>query len=108
MDVVVPGQGIDTGNDNPASKLQRQILGAVCEFERALIWDRVRAGMRVAKERGRLANRRPRGPSKGMKFKIERAKILLEQVPGITVAALAADLRVSVGTAWQLKQDAIR
>jgi hypothetical protein len=63
--------------------------------------------MKVAKDRGRLANRRPRGLSKGMKFKIERAKVILVQVPGITVAALAADLRVSVGTAWRLKRDLI-
>lgn len=105
--LVVPGQGIDTGNDNPASKLQRQILGAVCEFERTLIRDRVRAGMKVAKGRGRLAGRKPRGLGKGMKFKVERARAILNQVPGITLTALAADLRVSVGTAWRLKRDVL-
>ena len=35
--LLVPGQGIDTRNANPAGKLQMNILMAVAEFERSLI-----------------------------------------------------------------------
>ena len=50
----VPSQGIDTshGSINPASKLQLNVLAAVAEFERDLIRERTKAGMKSAKARG--------------------------------------------------------
>jgi len=48
----VPGQGIDTGAANPASQIQLNILIAVAEFERDIIRDGVRSGLRAAKARG--------------------------------------------------------
>ena len=103
--LVVPGQGIDTSQDNPAAKLQRQILGAVCEFERALIRDRVRAGLARAKALGRLKTRRPRGLAKGMESKRRRATAILRQDPAITVADLAREIGVSTGTAWAIRRE---
>ena len=50
--LIIPGQGIDTSNDNPAAKLQLSILGAVAEFEREVIRDRVNAGLAKAKQKG--------------------------------------------------------
>jgi putative DNA-invertase from lambdoid prophage Rac len=50
--LVVPGQGIDTGAANPASQIQLNILIAVAEFERDIIRDGVRSGLRAAKARG--------------------------------------------------------
>ena len=50
--LVVPGQGIDTSQDNPAGKLQLHILCAMAEFERSLIHERVHAGLRAAKREG--------------------------------------------------------
>ena len=49
--LVVPSQGIDTsaGSMNPASKLQLNVLAAVAEFERDLIRERTKAGMKAAK-----------------------------------------------------------
>jgi hypothetical protein len=41
--LVVPAQGIDTSEGNPASKLQLHILCAVAEFEREMIRERVNA-----------------------------------------------------------------
>lgn len=104
--LVVPGQGIDTSRDNPAAKLQRQILGAVCEFERALIRDRVRAGLARAKALGRLQKRKPRGLAKGMESKRRRAVAILRQDPAITVADLAREIGVSTGTAWAIRKEA--
>lgn len=50
--LVCPGQGIDTSNNNPAAALQLNVLAAVAEFERALIIERVNAGLVAAKSRG--------------------------------------------------------
>ena len=43
--LVVPVQGIDTSEGNPAGKLQLHILCAVVEFEREIIRERVNAGV---------------------------------------------------------------
>lgn len=50
--LVCPSQGIDTSTANPASQLQLNILMAVAEFEREIIRERVRAGLKAAKARG--------------------------------------------------------
>jgi putative DNA-invertase from lambdoid prophage Rac len=61
--LVVPSQGIDTSNNNPAAHLQLNILAAVAQFEREIIIERVRAGLNAAKARGvRLG--RPSTPEK--------------------------------------------
>ncbi len=103
--LIVPGQGLDTSRENPAAKLQLHVLAAVCEFERSLIRDRVKAGMARAKSLGRLQKRKPRGLSKGMESKQRRASVILRQDPNITVADLAREIGVSVGTAWRMKRD---
>lgn len=46
---------IDTSS--PAGKLVFHIFGALAEFERELIRERTRAGLRAARERGRLGGR---------------------------------------------------
>jgi DNA invertase Pin-like site-specific DNA recombinase len=50
-------EGIDA--TTPAGKLQMHILGAIAEFERARIAERVKAGLRRARAEGRRL-RRPR------------------------------------------------
>jgi putative DNA-invertase from lambdoid prophage Rac len=50
--LICPSQGIDTTNANPAAHLQLNILGAVAEFERELIRERVMAGIHAARQRG--------------------------------------------------------
>lgn len=49
------GEGIDTGT--PAGRLQRHILGAIAEFERARIAERVKAGVERARRQGRRLGR---------------------------------------------------
>ena len=49
---IASSQGIDTSNDNPAGQLMRGILMAFAQFERALIQERVNAGLAAARERG--------------------------------------------------------
>lgn len=48
-------EAIDTGT--PAGRMVFTFLGAVAEFERAIIAERVKAGMRAAKARGRHCGR---------------------------------------------------
>src|SRR6201984_2389288 len=43
----------------PSGRLMCQIIGAMAEFERALIQERVRAGMRNARAKGRRIGRPP-------------------------------------------------
>src|SRR5688572_30298019 len=50
-------EGIDA--TTPAGKLQMHILGAIAEFERARIAERVRAGLARAKAQGQRLGRRP-------------------------------------------------
>jgi len=50
-------QGIDTDQKNPTSRLMIHILGAVAEFERSMIVDRVRSGMASAKRAGKHCGR---------------------------------------------------
>ena len=49
------GEGIDTGT--PAGRLQLHILGAIAEFERARIAERVRLGVARAKAQGQRLGR---------------------------------------------------
>ena len=46
------GDPIDT--TSPQGRFTLQILGAVAEFERALIRERTKAGLKAARERGRI------------------------------------------------------
>ena len=51
------GEGIDA--TTPAGKLQMHILGAIAEFERGRIVERVRAGLARARAQGTKLGRRP-------------------------------------------------
>jgi DNA invertase Pin-like site-specific DNA recombinase len=50
--LVCTSQGIDTSNGNPVGKFQLGVLMAVAEFERAIIKERVLAGISAARNRG--------------------------------------------------------
>jgi DNA invertase Pin-like site-specific DNA recombinase len=77
-------EGIDA--TTPAGKLQMHILGAIAEFERARIAERVRAGLQRARAQGRRLGR----PRKA------RAAIA---IPGGSVRAAAVAWGVSKSTA---------
>src|ERR1700751_6400854 len=56
-------EGIDA--TTPAGKLQMHILGAIAEFERARIAERVRAGLVRARAQGKRLGRPPREGAPG-------------------------------------------
>ena len=51
-------EAVDTSG--PAGRMVMQMLGAFAEFERAMIRERTRAGLKEARTKGRIPGRRPR------------------------------------------------
>ena len=51
-------EAIDTSG--PAGRMLMQMLGAFAEFEREMIRERTRAGLREARTRGRVLGRKPK------------------------------------------------
>lgn len=88
--VVIPGQGIDTRNDSPVGNLVLGVLGAAAEFERAVIVERVRAGLAAKRATGwKPAGRAPR--LRGVEVTAVRER----HARGESIASLARDLTVS-------------
>ena len=99
--LVATSQGIDTSRDNPAGRLQMHVLGAVAEFERSLIRERVVAGMAAARARGVVLGK-PSAKLVGVDVGGVVAK-WREEGEGWNVRKLAGMLGgVSVSTAWRL------
>lgn len=78
-------EGIDA--TTPAGKLQMHILGAIAEFERGRIQERVRAGLQRARAQGKRLGR-PR----------HTAARRLDECDGLSHAAAASRLDVSAAT----------
>jgi DNA invertase Pin-like site-specific DNA recombinase len=97
--LVVPSQGIDTsaGSINPASKLQLNVLAAVAEFERDLIRERTKAGMKAAKARGIHVGRKA---SYNETHKSAARKLLA--CGPITLNNLAPMVGLPVTTTWRM------
>lgn len=74
----------------PTGKMVFTVLGAVAELERSLIAERVRAGLRNAKAKGHKLGR--------PKADVDTAEIARLRGQGLSVAAVAEQLGVSVGT----------
>lgn len=68
-------QSIDTDEANPTARLLQHILASVAEFERELIRERVRAGIKSAKHRGKQLGR------KRIVFDRSRAEAMQQDVP---------------------------
>ena len=83
---------IDTST--PTGKMVFTILGAVAELERSLIRERVKAGMRNARAKGKRIGR-PKAVLDGSKIAHLRAQ-------GLSWAAIAATLGVGEGTVRRL------
>jgi DNA invertase Pin-like site-specific DNA recombinase len=57
VDLYLHQQGLDTGT--PAGKAMFQMMGVFAEFERAMIVERVKAGLSRARSQGKRLGRRP-------------------------------------------------
>jgi DNA invertase Pin-like site-specific DNA recombinase len=84
----------------PSGRLMFQIIGAMAEFERSLIQERVRAGLRNAVARGvRLG--RPR-------TSVDAAEIVRLRSSGASWREVAEQMRIGVGTAVRALQQALQ
>jgi len=93
--LVCPSQGIDTSGMNPASQLQLNILMAIAEFERAIIRERVTAGLRASKANGTKLGR----PSTLAHHGPAVAKLRAE---GLGVRAISRKLGIPVSSVHKL------
>jgi len=101
VDLVSLKQNVDT--TLPAGRLTFQVLGAVAEFEREMLRERVKAGMaqarRVGKHIGRPVNR------KLLLADIEKMTVLRSQ--GVSVRKLASEFGTSQWRAARLTKTAV-
>jgi DNA invertase Pin-like site-specific DNA recombinase len=77
----------------PAGKMVFTVLGAVAELERSLIAERVRAGLRNARAKGKTLGR-PR-------VVVDAAEVARLRASGASWPSIARELGVSVGTVYQ-------
>ncbi len=98
VDLVSLKQNVDT--TLPAGRLTFQILGAIAEFEREMLRERVKAGMAQARRAGKRVGR----PAKRLfhRADIERMKSLRSQ--GMSVRQLASKFDTTQWTAARLTQ----
>jgi DNA invertase Pin-like site-specific DNA recombinase len=85
---------IDTSS--PSGKLVFHIFAALAEFERGVIRERTTAGLKAARERGRVGGR----PSALSAQDLQAAKAMLKD-SDITVAAVARRLNVAASTLYR-------
>ena len=85
-------ESLDTST--PAGKMVFTVLGAVAELERSLIAERVRAGLRNARAKGKKLGR-PR-------VAVDRVRIARLRAQGLSWAKIAAQLGVGEGTVYRL------
>src|ERR1700674_1221557 len=80
----------------PSGRLMFQIIGAMAEFERSLIQERVKAGMRNARAKGKRLGR-PRAD-------VDESRIEALRASGASWRAVAEKLGVGVGTVHRIAQ----
>ena len=96
VDLVSLRQNIDS--TLPAGRLTFQVLGAVAEFERELLRERVKAGMAQARRAGKRVGRPARRQFHPLD--IEQMKAL--RSGGTSIRKLAADFQTTQWTAGRL------
>lgn len=102
--LLVPGQGIDTTENNPAARLQLHVLMAIAEFERSMISERTKAGLEAAKRRGKALGR-PKGAKGIPRRRRQLAERILMETPDLSCPKLARAVGISVGTAHTWKKE---
>jgi DNA invertase Pin-like site-specific DNA recombinase len=92
VDLFLHQQGLDTST--PGGKAMFQMMGVFAEFERAMIRERVMAGLARAKEQGTALGRKRLEDTDAGKV----AAIQAARAAGAGIRRIARDLRVGVGT----------
>ena len=97
IDLYLHVQGIDT--TTPAGKALFQMLGVFAEFERAMIRERVMAGLARAREQGKAIGR-PK-----VNGRVEK-KVLKLRAGGMGIKRIAKEAGVAVGTVYRILEEA--
>ncbi|MBR1151707.1 recombinase family protein [Bradyrhizobium sp. JYMT SZCCT0428] len=92
VDLYLHQQGIDT--TTPSGKAMFQLMGVFAEFERAMLRERVNAGLARARAEGIQLGR----PAKVAGDKAKVSKIRADRAAGMSVRAIAAKHGVSIGS----------
>jgi DNA invertase Pin-like site-specific DNA recombinase len=80
----------------PSGRLMFQIIGAMAEFERSLVQERVRAGLRNAKLKGKTLGRPP--------LALDRGRITRLRDSGASIRGISAQLGISASTVHKALQ----
>jgi DNA invertase Pin-like site-specific DNA recombinase len=97
VDLYLHQQGLDT--TTPAGKAMFQMMGVFAEFERAMIQERVKAGLRRAKAQGKTLGR-PK-----VTGKVEKA-VLAARAEGTGKRKIARQLGIGVSTVTRILSEA--
>jgi DNA invertase Pin-like site-specific DNA recombinase len=97
VDLFLHQQGLDTSS--PSGRAMFQMMGVFAEFERAMIRERVLAGLARAKEQGISLGRRRLEHTDSEKVAAIKAALAAKK----GVRRIARDLKVGVGTVLRLK-----
>jgi DNA invertase Pin-like site-specific DNA recombinase len=98
VDLYLHQQGLDTST--PAGKAMYQMCGVFAEYERAMIVERVKAGLAKARSKGRVGGR-PR-ISKDTERRIIGLRV---NNPGLGIMKIAKEVGVGVGTVQRILAD---
>jgi DNA invertase Pin-like site-specific DNA recombinase len=96
IDLYLHQQGIDT--TTPSGKAMFQMMGVFAEFERAMIQERVRAGLSRARSEGKRLGRPPIAP------KLEASIRAALSQPGGSVRKVAERFGISPGTVQRISR----
>jgi len=91
IEFVSLSESLDTAT--PAGRMVFTVLGAVAELERSLISERVRAGLRNARSKGKRLGRPP--------VAVDPARIAALRSKGVGWRTIAAELGVGMGTLYR-------
>ncbi len=94
IEFVSLSESLDTAT--PAGRMVFTVLGAVAELERSLIAERVRAGLRNARAKGKRLGR-PR-------VNLDTARVASLRAHGVSWRAVAEELGTSIGTVYSALQ----
>ena len=92
-DLYLHQQGLDTST--PSGRAMFQMLGVFSEFERAMIQDRIKAGLARAKANGKQLGRPPVSPE-------VRVDVLAARREGKSVREIAREIGVGHGTVQRI------
>lgn len=93
VDLYIHQQALDTST--PAGKLAFAVFGALAEYERELLRERVKAGLQRAKSQGTKLGR-PTNLNDSV-----RAAIIALRARDVSIRRIAAQLRVGTGTVYR-------